>query len=164
LVFFGFFWVAFLTGKKERQAAVGGLPRLADGSIDYSKDFFGKPAFLTVSGQLEAEIYACAMTSVYTFGPTFRAENSHTTRHLAEFWMIEPEIAFCDLEGNMKCAEQYVRYCCQAVLDRCLDDLQFLASRFDKDAVDRVKKVAESSFARVSYTEAIELLQQVCLR
>ena len=140
---------------------MGGLPRTATGAIDYSKDFFGKPAYLTVSGQLEGEIYACAMSSVYTFGPTFRAENSHTTRHLAEFWMIEPEIAFCDLEGNMKCAEEYVRYCCNAVLERSLDDLQFLASRFDKDAVDRVRAVASSSFARVSYTEAVALLQEV---
>jgi asparaginyl-tRNA synthetase len=146
---------------QDRTAAVGGLPRSADGSIDYTKDFFAKPAYLTVSGQLEAEIYACAMTSVYTFGPTFRAEDSHTTRHLAEFWMIEPEIAFCDLEGNMKCAEEYVRYCCQTVLDRCLDDLEFLASRYDKDSVARVKNVAASSFARISYTEAVALLQEV---
>eukprot|EP00048_Salpingoeca_helianthica_P014332 m.221164 g.221164 ORF g.221164 m.221164 type:complete len:567 (-) comp15733_c0_seq1:36-1736(-) len=149
-----------LKNTQDLMSRVGGLPHTAEGSIDYTKDFFGKPAFLTVSGQLEAEIYACALTSVYTFGPTFRAEKSHTTRHLAEFWMIEPEIAFCDLEGNMKCAEQYVRYCCQAVLDRSLEDLQFLASRGDKGAVDRVKQVATSAFARVSYTEAIELLQQ----
>lgn len=104
---------------KARTAWVGGLPRLENGEIDYKEDFFGRKAFLTVSGQMEAEVYACALTSVYTFGPTFRAEDSHTRRHLAEFWMIEPEIAFCDLEGNMRCAEDYVRFCCNAVLEEC---------------------------------------------
>lgn len=144
---------------------MGGLPLLPDGSVDYKQDFFSKPAYLTVSGQLEAETIACAMTSAYTFGPTFRAEDSHTTRHLAEFWMIEPEIAFCDLAGDMACAEGYVRYCCQAVLDRNMEDLEFLAERFDKDkpqtCVERVKAVASTPFARVSYTEGIEILLQV---
>lgn len=104
---------------KQRLGWVGGLPRTEAGDIDYKEDFFAQKAFLTVSGQMEAEVYACALSSVYTFGPTFRAEDSHTRRHLAEFWMIEPEIAFCDIEGNMQCAEDYVRFCCNAVLTEC---------------------------------------------
>ncbi|GJP44724.1 hypothetical protein CLOM_g4080 [Closterium sp. NIES-68] len=115
---------------------------------------------LTVSGQLQVETYACALSSVYTFGPTFRAENSHTTRHLAEFWMVEPEIAFADLEDDMKCAEDYVRFLCQWLLDNCRDDMQFMTKMFDKTALDRLAHVATSPFARVTYTEAIELLQQ----
>jgi asparaginyl-tRNA synthetase len=98
-------------------------------SIDYSQDFFGRPAYLTVSGQLNGEYYACALSNIYTFGPTFRAEKSHTTRHLAEFWMIEPEMAFCTLDDDMQCAEDYVRHCCAHVLEACVPDLQFLEQR-----------------------------------
>jgi len=98
---------------------VGGIARLEDGGIDYSKDFFSQKAYLTVSGQMQGEYYACALSNIYTFGPTFRAENSHTSRHLAEFWMIEPEIAFCDLTDDMQCAEDYVRFCCQSLLKTC---------------------------------------------
>lgn len=114
-----------------RLSYVGGIKRLEDGlSIDYSRDFFGKPAYLTVSGQLNGEYYACALSSVYTFGPTFRAENSHTGRHLAEFWMIEPEMAFCDLSDDMQCAEDYVRFCCAHLLEHCASDVAFLDARF----------------------------------
>eukprot|EP00045_Choanoeca_perplexa_P007712 m.70897 g.70897 ORF g.70897 m.70897 type:complete len:624 (-) comp14182_c0_seq1:72-1943(-) len=143
---------------KLRVAAEGGLPRTLEGEIDYSKDFFAKPAFLSVSGQLDAEVYACAMTSVYTFGPTFRAENSNTTRHLAEFWMVEPEIAFCDIDGDMSCAEAYVQYCCKAVLAECRDDMEFISKHFDATAIDRISLVAETPFRRLPYTEAIDIL------
>ena len=139
---------------------IGGLFRTPDGKIDYSHDFFSEPTFLTVSGQLNVETYACALTSVYTFGPTFRAENSNTTRHLAEFWMIEPEIAFADLNDDMQCAEDYVRFCLKYVMEHCMGDLEFMAKMYDKDAVNRVKQVAENKFGRVSYTEAIELLKK----
>eukprot|EP00299_Pterocystis_sp_00344_P008083 c2916_g1_i1.p1 GENE.c2916_g1_i1~~c2916_g1_i1.p1 ORF type:complete len:647 (+),score=137.77 c2916_g1_i1:1-1941(+) len=144
---------------KTRLGAVGGIPRNPDGTVDYSKDFFGKPAFLTVSGQLQVESFACSMSSVYTFGPTFRAEYSHTSRHLAEFWMIEPEISFCDLWGDMKCAEDYVRYCCKFLLDNCYADMEFMKQHFDQTCIDRVKQVVETPFKRLSYTEAIELLK-----
>jgi asparaginyl-tRNA synthetase len=137
---------------------IGGLFRTPDGKIDYMHDFFSEPTFLTVSGQLNVETYACAMTSVYTFGPTFRAENSNTTRHLAEFWMIEPEIAFADLQDDMQCAEDYVRFCLKYVLEHCLGDLEFMAKMYDKECVNRVKQVAENDFGRVSYTEAIDIL------
>eukprot|EP00285_Hemiselmis_virescens_P010429 CAMPEP_0173382240 /NCGR_PEP_ID=MMETSP1356-20130122/4720_1 /TAXON_ID=77927 ORGANISM="Hemiselmis virescens, Strain PCC157" /NCGR_SAMPLE_ID=MMETSP1356 /ASSEMBLY_ACC=CAM_ASM_000847 /LENGTH=603 /DNA_ID=CAMNT_0014336473 /DNA_START=33 /DNA_END=1844 /DNA_ORIENTATION=- len=143
---------------KARQT--GGLPRKPDGSIDYTNDFFGMPVAMTVSGQLQAEIYACAMTSVYTFGPTFRAENSHTTRHLAEFWMIEPEIAFADLYDDMNCAQDYVRYCCKCVLEECLDDLTLLSKMYDKGCIERVRAVVAEPFARCSYTEGVEILQK----
>ena len=139
---------------------VGGIFRTAEGKIDYAHDFFSEPTFLTVSGQLNVETYACALTSVYTFGPTFRAENSNTTRHLAEFWMIEPEIAFADLQDDMRCAEDYVRFCLKYLLEHCMGDLEFMAKMYDKEAVNRVKMVAENEFGRVSYTEAIELLQK----
>lgn len=152
---------ADVKAKEERLAAEGGLPRdPATGKIDYSKDFFGKPAYLTVSGQLEAEIYACALSSVYTFGPTFRAENSHTTRHLAEFWMIEPEIAFCDLQGVMKCAEQYVQHCCKHLLATCRADMEFIVERYDKTAIERLEHVASTPMTKVSYTEAIKILEE----
>lgn len=138
-----------------------GLPRTDDDRVDYSKDFFARQAFLTVSGQLQVETYACALSNVYTFGPTFRAENSHTTRHLAEFWMIEPEIAFADLEDDMNCAEDYVRFMCQWLLDHCLEDMKFLSSMYDKTAVDRLQMVASTPFVRITYTEAIEILEKV---
>ena len=118
---------AAVAAAEERARAVGGLPRTAAGGVDYAKDFFGQKAFLTVSGQLQGEIYACSLSSVYTFGPTFRAENSHTTRHLAEFWMIEPEIAFAQLTDDMNCAEDYVRFCCKALLEKCPEDMEFMA-------------------------------------
>ncbi|CAI5525590.1 unnamed protein product [Closterium sp. Naga37s-1] len=162
--------VAELTKTKEALAALEarakmrpGLPRKGEdgkGPVDFGADFFARQAFLTVSGQLQVETYACALSSVYTFGPTFRAENSHTTRHLAEFWMVEPEIAFADLEDDMKCAEDYVRFLCQWLLDNCHDDMRFMTKMFDKTALDRLAHVASSPFARVTYTEAIELLQE----
>ena len=116
--------------RARRPTSVGGIRRLQDGqAIDYSADFFGKPAYLTVSGQLNGEYYACALSNIYTFGPTFRAEDSHTSRHLAEFWMIEPEMAFCALEDDMACAEDYVRHCCRHVVAACAPDLAFLEQR-----------------------------------
>lgn len=145
---------------EEAALNVGGIRRLPDGEVDYSRDFFGRPTFLTVSGQLQGEFYASALSSIYTFGPTFRAEYSFTARHLAEFWMIEPEIAYCDLTDDMQCAEDYVRYCCQYLLDHCQSDLEFITKMIDKTAVDRLKLVATSPFKRVSYTEAIEILQK----
>ena len=138
---------------------VGGVPRDADGKIDYTQDFFGRKAFLTVSGQLNGEYYACGLSNVYTFGPTFRAENSHTARHLAEFWMIEPEMAFCTLEDDMLCAEDYVRYCCNYLLNNCRADLEFIVKMIDKHALERLEQVANAPFKRVSYTEAVALLE-----
>ncbi|TXG49857.1 hypothetical protein EZV62_025732 [Acer yangbiense] len=134
-----------------------GIPR-KDGKIDYGQDFFGRQAFLTVSGQLQVETYACAVSNVYTFGPTFRAENSHTCRHLAEFWMVEPEIAFADLKDDMNCAEAYVKFMCHWLLDKCLDDMEFMAKNYDKTCIDRLRMVASTPFERISYTEAVELL------
>ncbi|KAH9623382.1 hypothetical protein KSS87_011090 [Heliosperma pusillum] len=145
---------------EERAKLQPGLPK-KDGKIDYTRDFFGRQAFLTVSGQLQAETYACALSSVYTFGPTFRAENSHTSRHLAEFWMVEPEIAFADLEDDMNCAEAYVKFMCQWLLDHCLDDMEFMVKNFDKTAIDRLRMVASTPFVRITYTEAVTLLEQV---
>lgn len=138
-----------------------GMPRKEGGEVDFGADFFARQAFLTVSGQLQVETYACALSNVYTFGPTFRAENSHTTRHLAEFWMIEPEIAFADLQDDMNCAEDYVRFMCQWLLDHCLEDMKFISSMYDKTAVDRLKLVASTPFVRITYTEAIEILEKV---
>ncbi|XP_042424771.1 asparagine--tRNA ligase, cytoplasmic 1-like [Zingiber officinale] len=132
-----------------------------DGKIDYATDFFGRQAFLTVSGQLQVETYACALGNVYTFGPTFRAEHSHTSRHLAEFWMVEPEIAFANLEDDMNYAENYVKFLCQWLLDNCLDDMEFMVKNYDKTAIERLKLVASMPFERVSYTKAVELLANV---
>ena len=147
-------------------------PVTEDGKIDYSKDFFGKETNLTVSGQLEAEAYAMALGKVYTFGPTFRAENSNTTRHLAEFWMIEPEVAFMDLDGNMDLAEDFIKSVLTYVLDHCKEDLAFLDDRFtqeekskpklqrsDMSLLEKLKFVADNNFKRVSYTEAIDILR-----
>ena len=139
---------------------IGGLQRTEDGSIDYTDDFFGGKSFLTVSGQLQVETYACALSNVYTFGPTFRAENSNTTRHLAEFWMIEPELAFADLQDDMQCAEDYVKFCCNYLLENCYGDLEFFAKMYDSTCIDRVKAIATTPFGRVTYTEAIELLEK----
>jgi asparaginyl-tRNA synthetase len=136
------------------------VPRTPDGAVDYSKDFFGKPAFLTVSGQLEGEIFALSFANVYTFGPTFRAENSNTPRHLAEFWMIEPEMAFCDLAGDMELAEDFLKYIIRYVLDHCQDDLEFFNQRIDDTVLSTLEHVAGSSFEHVTYTQAISILEQ----
>ena len=135
-------------------------PRLPDGSVDWSQDFFGKKANLTVSGQLNAENFAMAFGSVYTFGPTFRAENSNTQRHAAEFWMIEPEIAFADLNDDMNLAEDMIRHIIRTVLDKCPDEINFFNSFVDKGLKERLELVAGSEFGRVSYTDAIELLKK----
>lgn len=135
-------------------------PRHSDGTIDFTKDFFGKPAHLTVSGQLNAETIACALTDVYTFGPTFRAENSHTTRHLAEFWMMEPEMAFCDLEGNMDVAESYTKAMIKAAFDKCQEDMEFFDQFVEKGLIERLNNALQNDFARLTYTEAIEILQK----
>ena len=136
------------------------LPRTDKGAIDYDQDFFGKEAFLTVSGQLNLETYACALSKVYTFGPTFRAENSNTSRHLAEFWMVEPEIAFATLEDNAALAEKLLKYVFKAVLDERRDDMEFFAERVDKDAITRLEQFVNSDFAQVDYTDAIEILKK----
>ena len=130
-----------------------------EGLIDYKDDFFSKPTFLTVSGQLEVENYACSMCDVYTFGPTFRAEVSHTSRHLAEFWMIEPEMCFADLFDDMECAENYLKFCLKYVLENNQEDLQFLENTIEKGLVARLKNVTENEFKRLSYTEAIDILK-----
>lgn len=150
---------AQLVKSEEALRNKGGLPRDESGKIDYSQDFFGRRAYLTVSGQLNGEYYACGLSNVYTFGPTFRAENSHTARHLAEFWMIEPEMAFCNLDDDMTCAEDYVRYCCNYLLANCRTDLEFIVKMIDKGAIDRLEQVSSTPFKRVSYTEAVELLE-----
>jgi asparaginyl-tRNA synthetase len=130
------------------------------GAVDYTGDFFHRPAFLTVSGQLEAEIFACALGKVYTFGPTFRAENSNTSRHLAEFWMVEPEMAFYDLNDNMDLAEAFIKRIVRDVLDRCGEDMAFFSERIEKGLIDRLKHVVDSEFVRLSYTEAVSLLEK----
>lgn len=135
------------------------LPKNDQGAVDYTQDFFGTEAFLTVSGQLNAEAYALAMSKVYTFGPTFRAENSNTSRHLAEFWMIEPEVAFNDLTANADLAEDFLKYCVKAVLDECPEDMAFFAQRIDKEAITRAEGVVESSFERMEYGEAVKILE-----
>ncbi|XP_077235431.1 class II aminoacyl-tRNA and biotin synthetases superfamily protein [Tasmannia lanceolata] len=136
----------------------GNIPCNKDGSIDWSQDFFGKPAFLTVSGQLNAETYATALSDVYTFGPTFRAENSNTSRHLAEFWMIEPELAFADLNDDMACATAYLQYVVRYVLENCKEDMDFFNTWIEKGIIDRLSNVAEKDFVQLTYTDAIELL------
>ncbi|HZH42659.1 MAG TPA: asparagine--tRNA ligase [Lysobacter sp.] len=135
------------------------LPRTDGGEVDFSRDFFGKETFLTVSGQLNVEGYCLALSKVYTFGPTFRAENSHTTRHLAEFWMIEPEIAFADLNDDAALAEDFLKYLFRAVLEERADDMAFIAERVQKDAVSRLESFINAPFERIEYTEAIRLLQ-----
>ena len=136
------------------------VPKTEDGAVDYSKDFFKKPVNLTVSGQLEAEAMAMAFGKVYTFGPTFRAEKSFTTRHAAEFWMIEPEMAFCDLSGYMDVAEAMTKYVIRYVLDNCPDEMDFFNKFIDKGLIERLELVAGSEFGRVSYTDAIEILKK----
>ena len=134
-------------------------PRTADGSVDFGQDFFGKQTNLTVSGQLEGELAATALGSVYTFGPTFRAENSNTARHLAEFWMIEPEVAFNELAENMDLAEDFLRYLVRYALEKCADDLQFLNDQYDQELLGRLRSVTDNAFQRLTYTEAVEILK-----
>ncbi len=136
------------------------LPKNELGSIDYAEDFFGKETSLTVSGQLEAELAAMALGSVYTFGPTFRAENSNTPRHLAEFWMIEPEVAFNEIEENMQLAQDFIQYCVRWALENCKDDIDFLCNMFDKELIERLKFVTENDFVRLTYTEGIKILEE----
>ena len=135
-------------------------PRAADGKVDWQQDFFAKPAYLTVSGQLEGEIFASAFSKVYTFGPTFRAENSNTPRHLAEFWMIEPEMAFYELPDNMRLAEEFLKYIIRSVLDHCREDLEFFNQFIEKSVLATLEHVAESSFGHITYTEAIAELKK----
>ena len=135
-------------------------PLTEDGQVDFSQDFFGKPASLTVSGQLNAENFAMAFGNVYTFGPTFRAENSNTQRHAAEFWMIEPEMAFCDLAGDMDVAEDMIKYVIRTVLARCPQEMDFFNSFVDKGLLERLQHVASSDFGRVTYTEAVDILMK----
>ncbi|MEG2175312.1 MAG: asparagine--tRNA ligase, partial [Oscillibacter sp.] len=135
-------------------------PLTDDGAVDFTQDFFGKPANLTVSGQLNAENFAMAFGDVYTFGPTFRAENSNTARHAAEFWMIEPEMAFCDLAGDMDVAEAMIKFVIKRTMERCPDELNFFNSFVDKELLERLRHVADADFGRVSYTEAVEMLKE----
>lgn len=135
-------------------------PKASGGQVDFSQDFFGKPAYLTVSGQLNGEIYACALSDIYTFGPTFRAENSNTTRHLAEFWMIEPEMAFADLSDNMDCAEAYLKFVFKYVLEHCPEDLEFLDKNASPGLITRLQGVSDVAFERASYSYAIRVLEK----
>lgn len=136
------------------------LPKMEDGKVDFSADFFGKPTALTVSGQLEGELGATALGAIYTFGPTFRAENSNTPRHLSEFWMIEPEVAFFDIVDNMDLAEEFIKYCIRYALDNCPDDIAFLAEHYDPELVDRLKFVVDNEFVRLTYTEGVKILEE----
>jgi len=165
----GYFWIAtpLITGSDCEGAGemfrvstldMENLPRTDKGDIDYSQDFFGKETFLTVSGQLNVETYCSAMSKVYTFGPTFRAENSNTTRHLAEFWMVEPEIAFADLSDAADLAEDMLKYVFKALLEERADDMAFFQQRVDKTVIDRLNGIIDSSFTRMDYTDAIEIL------
>ncbi|NQZ23538.1 MAG: asparagine--tRNA ligase [Colwellia sp.] len=166
----GYFWIStpLITGSDCEGAGemfrvstldMENLPRTDKGDVDYAKDFFGKETFLTVSGQLNVETYACALSKVYTFGPTFRAENSNTTRHLAEFWMIEPEIAFADLSDAADLAEEMLKYVFQAVLDERSDDMNFFQQRVDKTVIERMNSVINNDFVRLDYTDAITILE-----
>ncbi|WP_421713523.1 asparagine--tRNA ligase [Alteromonas abrolhosensis] len=166
----GYFWIStpILTASDTEGAGemfrvstldMMNLPRDDKGNVDYSEDFFGKETYLTVSGQLNVETYCTAMSKVYTFGPTFRAENSNTSRHLAEFWMIEPEVAFAELKDVAQLAEDMLKYVCKAVLEELPDDMAFFAQRIKKDAIERLEKLVSSDFVRMDYTDAIEILQ-----
>ncbi|MBQ5697345.1 MAG: asparagine--tRNA ligase [Muribaculaceae bacterium] len=135
-------------------------PRTEDGKVDYTQDFFGKQASLTVSGQLEGELGATALGCIYTFGPTFRAENSNTPRHLSEFWMIEPEMSFYEIADNMDLAEEFIKYCISYALEHCADDIQFLNDMFDKELIERLHFVINNDFVRLSYTEGIKILEE----
>ena len=139
---------------------INNLPKDENGAIDYNQDFFGKPCSLTVSGQLEGELGALALGQIYTFGPTFRAENSNTPRHLAEFWMIEPEMAFYELEDNMNLAEEFLKYLIRYALENCREDLEFMNKMWDKELIERLNFVLENDFVRLDYTEGIRILQE----
>lgn len=136
------------------------VPKTEAGAVDYSQDFFGKPAYLTVSGQLQAEVMAMTFRDVYTFGPTFRAENSNTSRHLAEFWMVEPEMAFCDLTGDMDLAEAFLKHIFRTVLERCPEDMVFFNQRIDQTVLETADNIINNEFERITYTEAIALLEK----
>ena len=136
------------------------LPKTEDGKVDYSQDFYGKHASLTVSGQLEGELGALSLGEIYTFGPTFRAENSNTPRHLSEFWMIEPEMSFYDIKDNMQLAEDFVKFCLTWALENCKDDIQFLNDMFDKELIDRINFVLANDFVRLTYTEGVQILEE----
>ena len=138
---------------------INNVPRDEEGKVDYTQDFFGKQTSLTVSGQLEGELGATALGAIYTFGPTFRAENSNTPRHLAEFWMIEPEVAFNDITDNMDLAEDFLKYCINYALENCMDDLNFLSEMYDKELIDRLRFVVDNEFVRLPYTEGIKILE-----
>jgi len=166
----GYFWVStpLITASDTEGAGemfrvstldLENLPRTPQGAVDFNEDFFGKEAFLTVSGQLNGETYACALSKIYTFGPTFRAENSNTSRHLAEFWMLEPEIAFATLDDAAALAEAMLKYVFKAVLDERADDMAFFAERVDKEAVERLQRFISTDFAQVDYTDAITILE-----
>ncbi len=142
------------------QLDLANIPKTEKQAVDYQQDFFGKPAYLTVSGQLEAEVMAMAFSNVYTFGPTFRAENSNTSRHLAEFWMIEPEMAFCDLNGDMDLAEDFLKFIVNTVLNTCPEDLEFFNQRIDKTVLSRAEAIINNDFERLTYSEAITRLEQ----
>ena len=139
---------------------VNDMPRTEDGKIDYSKDFFGKMTSLTVSGQLEGELGATSLGAIYTFGPTFRAAHSNTPRHLAEFWMIEPEMAFYDINDNMDLAEEFIKYCVKYALDHCKDDIEFLNKMYDNTLIERLNGVLKDDFVRLTYTEGIKILEE----
>ena len=136
------------------------IPQTKTQDVDYSQDFFGAPAYLTVSGQLEAECMAMAFSNVYTFGPTFRAENSNTSRHLAEFWMVEPEMAFCELQGNMDLAEAFLKHVFKSVLETCPEDMEFFNQRVDDSVLATANNIINNEFERITYTEAIALLEK----
>ena len=135
------------------------VPKTEEGKVDFSNDFFGRQTSLTVSGQLEGELGAMALGQIYTFGPTFRAENSNTPRHLAEFWMVEPEVAFYEIEDNMNLAEDFIKYCVKYALDNCMDDLKFLNDMFDKELISRLQGVIDTEFVRLTYTEGVKILE-----
>jgi len=167
----GFYWIhtPILTASDAEGAGelfrvstldLANLPRTPQGGVDFGQDFFGKPAYLTVSGQLNVETYCLALSRVYTFGPTFRAENSNTSRHLSEFWMVEPEIAFADLGDDADLAEDLLKHSFKALLDERADDMAFFAQRVDPEAVTRLEALVDSSFARMEYTEAIDVLKR----
>ncbi|XP_021747013.1 asparagine--tRNA ligase, chloroplastic/mitochondrial-like isoform X1 [Chenopodium quinoa] len=146
------------TSLEAMDSSAGKIPKTDEGLIDWSQDFFGKPAFLTVSGQLNAETYATALSDVYTFGPTFRAENSNTSRHLAEFWMIEPELAFADLNDDMACATAYLQYVVRHILENCKEDMDFFNTWVEKDIINRLNDVAVKDFEQLTYTDAVNIL------
>ncbi|XP_062187474.1 asparagine--tRNA ligase, chloroplastic/mitochondrial-like [Phragmites australis] len=153
-----FYVTTLLSNSAEGGCLVNDIPATKDGRVDWSQDFFCKPAFLTVSGQLNGETYASALSDVYTFGPTFRAENSNTARHLAEFWMIEPELAFADLNDDMACATAYLQYVVKYILENCKEDMDFFNTWVEKGIIDRLNDVVEKNFVHLSYSDAVELL------